>query len=546
MEITAMAFTEQTFLHAFQNQVIRTPEHIALSDATNVHITYRKAQHYANYVYRKLTEAGVGRGDIVGIFLGRTAFFPIAAIGAFQAGAAYMPIDPRYPDSRIAFMLEDSEAKVLITSAELVAHTAGYRGKVLYVEDLWVEEDATPSPVIGGEDMNYIIFTSGTTGEPKGAVNVHRGLMNLIECYAAEVGFTEEDVSGVYCSFAFDISVMQIFPFLARGARVDIIPSEVMLDMGALSKYINEHGITTMHLPPAIIKFFDPFCEHTTLKSVVAGGDRLTYGPGRNFLIYNLYGPTEASVIITKPFLVDKEYDNYPLGTFLKNNCGYIVDEQLKLVPTGEAGELCIAGVHIGTGYLKRPELSGEKFIKNPFSEEAGYETVYRTGDLCRVLPDGNYEFLGRIDTQVKIRGFRVELGEIEMTMRKYAGVQEAVCTAFEDEVRGEKYIVGYYTGEEDIGEESLQGFLSESLPFYMVPAVYVKIEAIPVNANGKYDRKALVRPARGGGGGGYPVQKPRKSRYWRNVYGRYSIPGSLISSTISVKPGEIPLGRYS
>jgi surfactin family lipopeptide synthetase A len=369
--------------------------------------------------------------------------------------------------------------------------------------------------------------------------------MNLIECYAAEVGFTEEDISGMYCSFAFDVSVMQIFPFLARGARVDIIPSEVMLDMGALSRYINEHGITTMYLPPALIKFFDPFCEHTTLKSVFSAGDRLTYGPSRNFVQYNMYGPTETTVVITS-CLVDKEYDNYPIGKLFKNNCGYIVDEQMKLLPDGEAGELLLAGNQIGIGYLKRPELSGEKFIKNPFSDEAGYETVYRSGDLCRVLPDGNYEFLGRIDTQVKIRGFRVELGEIEMTLRKYAGVEEAVCTVFEDEVRGEKYIVGYYRAKEVLEEGELRAYLSQSLPFYMIPAVFVKVDAIPLNANRKYDRKALVRPARRGGGGGYPIQKLRKSRYWWNVYGRYSIPSSLISSTISVKPGEIPLGRYS
>ncbi|MDR1301047.1 MAG: amino acid adenylation domain-containing protein [Treponema sp.] len=492
-----MVLTEQTFLHAFQKQVICTPDHHALSDVTNVPITYRKTQQYANYVYRKLTESGVGRGDIVALFLGRTAFFPIAAIGVFQAGAAYMPIDPRYPDSRIAFMLEDSEAKVLITSRDLAVHTQGFCGTVLYAEDLWVEEEATPEPVIDGEDMDYVIYTSGTTGRPKGAVNMHKGLMNLIDGYAAELGFNEDAVSGVYASFGFDASVLQIFPFLARGARVDIIPTEVMLDMRALSRYTNEHGITTMYLPPSIITFFDSFCENTTLKSVVAGGDRLTYGPGRNFVLYNLYGPTEVSAVSTL-FLVDKKYDHYPIGKVIKNNCGYIVDEHMQLLPDGEAGELCIAGIQVGAGYLKQPELSAEKFIANPFSDEAGYETIYRTGDLCRVLPDGNYAFLGRIDTQVKIRGFRIELGEIEMTMRKYDGVKEAVCTAFEDEVRGEKYIVGYYTADEVLEEGALQAYVSQSLPYYMVPAVFVKVETIPVNANGKYDRNALAKPVRG------------------------------------------------
>ncbi|MDR0721412.1 MAG: AMP-binding protein [Treponema sp.] len=365
-----MALSDKTFLHAFQKQAARTPQRIALSDATKVTITYGQAQKYANYVSQKVTEAGVGRGDIVALFLGRTAFFPVAAIGVFQAGAAYMPIDPRYPDSRIEFMLEDSEAKVLITSRDLESHTAAYTGTVLYAEDLWVEQEATPEPIVDGNDMDYIIYTSGTTGKPKGVMNIHKGLMNLIDFYAEELNFNEQDVSGVYCSFGFDVSVMQMFPFLAKGAGVDIVPTEVMLDMQALSRYTNDHGITTMHLPPSIVKFFDPFCENTTLKSVVAAGDRLTYGPGRNFLLYNMYGPTETSVIMTS-LLVDKEYENYPIGKCVKNNCGYIVDEYMNLVSEGEAGELCFAGIHIGTGYLKRPELTAEKFVKNPFSSDS-------------------------------------------------------------------------------------------------------------------------------------------------------------------------------
>ncbi|MDR1903390.1 MAG: amino acid adenylation domain-containing protein, partial [Treponema sp.] len=489
-----MQLSAKTFIHAFQQQAARTPDRIALSDATKVNITYGQAQKYANYVSQKLTDAGVQRGDIVALFLGRTAFFPVAAIGVFQAGAAYMPIDPRYPDSRIAFMLEDSEAKVLIASAEFAAHIEGFTGTVLYAEDLQVERQETPEPIIDGDDRDYIIYTSGTTGKPKGVINVHKGLMNLIDFYAAELNCNENDVSGVYCSFAFDASVMQIFPFLARGAGVDIVPTEVMLDMRALNAYTNEHGITTMYLNPSVAKFFDLVCENTTLKSVVTAGDRLTYGPGRNFVIYNMYGPTEASAVITS-FLVDKKYENYPIGKFVKNNCGYIVDESMKLVAEGEAGELCLAGIHVGTGYLRRPELTAEKFIKNPFSDDANYQTLYRSGDLCRVLPDGNYEFLGRIDTQVKIRGFRVELGEIEAAMRSYEGTRDAICGAFEDETRGEKYIVGYYVADTVLDEPSFREFLAGSLPFYMIPTAFVKLDAIPLDVNGKFDRKALIRP---------------------------------------------------
>jgi amino acid adenylation domain-containing protein len=489
-----MKLTHKTFLHAFQKQVLRTPERIAISDATNANLTYTQTQKYANHVSHALTEIGVKRGDIVAVFLGRTAFFPVAAIGAFQAGAAYMPIDPRYPDSRIAFMLADSEAKVLITSHDLVSHSSGYAGKVLYVEDLWIEEEKTPEPIIDGEDMDYIIYTSGTTGNPKGAMNLHKGLMNISESYAEALNLTEDDTSGVYCSFAFDVSVMQIFPFLTYGAKVDIIPNEVILDMGALHNYINEHGITTMHLPPAVIKFFDQTCVHTTVKSVVGGGDWLTYGPGKNFLIYNIYGPAETSVFITT-FLVEKKYDNYPFGKIFKNNVGYLVDENMNLVGKGEAGELCLAGIQVGAGYLKRPELTEKKFVKNPFSEEAGYERIYKTGDLCRQREDGNYEFVGRVDTQVKIRGFRVELGEIEATMRNYEGIKEAVCAAFEKEEKNEKYIIGYYTRDEEIEEKALKAYLSKTLPDYMIPVTFEKIEKVPLSENGKVDRKSLKSP---------------------------------------------------
>jgi amino acid adenylation domain-containing protein len=491
-----MAFTNKTFLHAFQAQAARTPQRIALSDVSKVAITYRQTQNYANYVSRKLAESEVGQGDIVAMLLGRTAFFPIAAIGVFQAGAAYMPIDPRYPDNRIAFMLEDSEAKVLISSRELAPHASEYKGIVLYAEDLWVEQEETPEPVIDGEDMDYIIYTSGTTGNPKGTINLHKGLMNLIDCYTEILELNEDDVSGVYCSFAFDVSGAQIFPFLTCGARVDIIPNELMLDMKELNTYINEHGITTTHLPPAIIRFFDPLCEHTKLRTVIVGGDWYTYGPARNFALYNMYGPTETSIAITS-FLIDKEYENYPIGKVFKNNKGYIVDENINVATEGEIGELYLSGIQVGAGYWKHPELTAEKFVKNTFSDDPDYQTLYKTGDLCRLLPDGNYEFIGRIDTQVKIRGFRVELGEIEATMRKYEGIKEAICGAFDDEVRGEKYIVGYYTGERDIAEEALKEFLSKSLPYYMIPVSFVNIDEIPLNTNGKYDRKGLAKPQR-------------------------------------------------
>ncbi|MDR2417774.1 MAG: amino acid adenylation domain-containing protein [Treponema sp.] len=490
--------SDKTFLHAFQQQAARTPERIALSDASGLAVTYSQTQNYANHVSQNLTESGVGRGDIVAIFLGRTAFFPIAAIGAFQAGAAYMPIDPQYPDERVAFMLQDAGAKVLISSRDLVSRVAGYTSTVLYAEDLWVEQEETPEPIINGDDMDYIIYTSGTSGKPKGAMNLHKGLMNLCEFSVEELKLTEQDVCGVYCNFGFDASVVQIFPPLICGAGIDIVPVELMLDMPKLNAYVNEHGITVLPLPAPLVKYFDQAARDTKVKTVVALGDRLTYGPGKNFVVYNMYGPAEASVFVTS-FKVDKEYKNYPIGRFIKNNEGYILDENMNPVATGEAGELCFAGVHVGVGYLKRPELTAEKFVKNPFNDAPNYQTLYKTGDLCRLLPDGNYEFLGRIDTQVKIRGFRVELGEIEMTMRKYEGIKEAVCGAFEDKGRGEKYIAAYYTADKELDEGAFKAFLSQTLPFYMIPSVFVKIDAIPFSANGKYDRTALIEPAHRG-----------------------------------------------
>ncbi|GHU41877.1 hypothetical protein FACS1894111_04880 [Clostridia bacterium] len=478
----------ETFLHKFQKQAAKTPEALAVNDVENRRISYRQLNGYANHIARRLRDLGVQKGDAVAIFLERTAMFPAACIGVFKAGGAYVPLDPIYPPERISFILKDSKAKVLITSHELSKVASSFDGSVLYISDT-VEENCDDEPIIDGSDINYIIYTSGTTGEPKGTINFHRGLRNLIDFYTITFEVTKNDIADVYSSFGFDASVFQIFPPLTKGAAIDIIPAELQLDLFALAHYYSEHRITISCLPPATAKLFEPLPE-SPLRLVLCGGDRATYVPNRNYTQYNLYGPTEASVCATS-FLMKEHYDNMPIGKAIPNTELYIVNEAMERLSDGEEGELCIAGLSVAAGYLFREELTAEKFIKNPFSNDPAFAVLYRTGDLCRRLPDGNILFLGRIDTQVKIHGFRIELGEIEATLRTYPGVTDAICAAFDDG-NGSKYINGYYTAETELSENKLKTFLSEKLPHYMIPSAIEKIEQIPLTLNGKFDRTAL------------------------------------------------------
>ncbi len=492
----------KTFLHYFKEQVNQTPDQIALNDCENATWTYNQVDAYSNKVTEELLKCNVCKGDIVAVLLERRARFPVAVLGVFKAGAAYLPIDANASTGRIGFILADSQAKVLITSRSMDYLTSDFTGVRLYIEEQFeatIKETGHKVVkdipiIIDGDDISHIIYTSGTTGVPKGTINYHRGISNLIDAYVQGFQVTSEDISGVFSNFSFDASIMQIMVFLAVGAVVDIMPDNVQKDIMALESYINDHRITITCMPPMIVKLFDENCQkETTLRCVIAGGDKLFFRTKGNYILYNAYGPTETCVM-SSYFLVDKDYDNIPIGKPLPNINYYIVDENGQEVAEGREGELYIGGVCVGAGYLNRQELTTEKFVVNAFSKNQNQEVLYRTGDLCKKLPDGNYVFLGRIDTQVKIYGYRIELGEIEAAMRSVSGVDDAVCSDFIHE-DGKHYIAGFYTGIKALDAQYLKAALEKKLPRYMIPTVFEKIEAIPQSSQGKYDRKALIQP---------------------------------------------------
>ncbi|MGB7605328.1 MAG: condensation domain-containing protein, partial [Lutisporaceae bacterium] len=325
--------------------------------------------------------------------------------------------------------------------------------------------------------------------KPKGVMIEHSSLINLCKWHIDYYEVTEKDNSTKYAGFGFDASVLEIFPYIITGAAIHIIDEEIKLDVEKLNEYYNENNITISFLPTQICEQFMKI-ENKTLRYLLAGGDKLRYFEGKNYKVVDNYGPTENTVVTTS-FVVDKEYENIPIGKPISNTQIYIINKENKLQPIGIPGELCIAGDGIARGYLNREELTAEKFIENPFAEG---QKLYKTGDLARWLPDGNVEFLGRIDNQVKVRGYRIELGEIENQLLSHSDIKEAIVIARDDKDNN-KYLCGYIVSDREEIVSDLRDYLAKELPEYMVPAYFIKLDKLPLTANGKVDRKALPEP---------------------------------------------------
>ena len=355
-------------------------------------------------------------------------------------------------------------------------------------------DNKKPSP----NDTMILLYTSGTTGKPKGVMLTHGNLVNFCTWYKNNYSITNDDNIAAYASFGFDANMMDMYPALISGACVHIIPEEMRLDLPGISDYFSQNNISVAFITTQLGR---QFAETVTVKNgsdslrvLSVGGETLVpLIPPDGYALYNLYGPTECSVLITS-FCVDKLYDKVPIGRALDNTSLYIVDKQNHLAPVGVAGELCVAGRQVGKGYLNRPDLTSEKFVLNPFNSEPDYAVMYRTGDIARFLPDGNIDFMGRNDFQVKIRGFRVELTEIEERILKFPNIKESVVIA-SDAPGGGKCAVAYIVSDFPIDVETLNNFIEEELPYYMVPATTMQLDAIPLNINGKVDRHKLPAP---------------------------------------------------
>jgi amino acid adenylation domain-containing protein/non-ribosomal peptide synthase protein (TIGR01720 family) len=489
----------------FEEQSLRTPEAVAVVFETQ-QLTYHELNCRANQLAHYLSSSGVGADVLVGICVERSLEMLVGLLGILKAGGAYLPLDPEYPKDRLSFMLEDAQVSVLVSQQQLVARLPESQAKLICLDEVWSEilqnEQNNPIEVVTPTHLANVIYTSGSTGKPKGVIVEHSGLCNLAQAQIQVFGLSCDSRVLQFASFSFDACVSEILMALGSGARLYLGTKDSLMPGMPLIERLRNNGITHVTLPPSALAVL-PVEELPTLQTIIVAGEACPlelmrqWSTGRNF--FNAYGPTEASVCaaIGKCTPLDQKIS---IGRPISNTQIYILDQNEKPVPVGVPGELHIGGAGLARGYLNRSELTQEKFISNPFEEagdkKRGGSRLYKTGDLARYLPDGNIEYLGRIDNQVKIRGFRIELGEIEATLSQHPHVQ-ASCVIAREDVTGDKRLVAYIVTQPQVSPtiSVLRSFLKEKLPEYMVPSAIVILESLPVTPNGKIDRRALPAP---------------------------------------------------
>jgi natural product biosynthesis luciferase-like monooxygenase protein/amino acid adenylation domain-containing protein len=505
------AYPRDACLHAlFEAQVARTPDAEAVWFGGTA-LSYAQLDARANQLAHHLRSLGVGPETCVGVCLERSLELVVALLGVLKAGAAYVPLDPSYPRERLAWMLEDTSAPVLLTQRHLTAVLPPHAARMVYLDSDWEavarEPGTRPVPLATPEALAYVIFTSGSTGRPKGGMNTHAGIVNRLLWMQQEYGLTPADTVLQKTPFSFDVSVWEFFWPLLVGARLVVARPGGHQDPAYLAGLIQAQRVTTLHFVPSMLSAFldQPGVRDACapVRRIICSGEALGADLARRCMeripgagLHNLYGPTEAAVDVTywacRP---DDARASVPIGRPVANTRIHLLDAHLSPVPVGVPGELYIAGIQVGRGYLARPELTAERFVPDPFSPEPGAR-MYRTGDLARWLPDGTVDYLGRLDFQVKVRGLRIELGEIEAVLAALPGVRQAVVLAREDSA-GDKRLVAYVVpqklGTVDTGP--LREALRRTLPEYMVPSAFVVLEAFPLSPSGKLDRKALPAP---------------------------------------------------
>ncbi|MGS0897008.1 amino acid adenylation domain-containing protein [Burkholderia stagnalis] len=486
-----------------QAQAAATPDAVAVEFGDAV-LTYRELDVQANRLARRLIALGVGPEVRVGIAVERSVEMVVGLLAILKAGGAYVPLDPEYPRDRLAYMIEDSGIALLLTQSHVrgsLPVPAGLTTLDLDTVDLSSKRDSDPEVTVDVENVAYVIYTSGSTGRPKGAANRHSALTNRLVWMQSAYGLDGTDTVLQKTPFSFDVSVWEFFWPLMVGAKLAVAQPGDHRDPAKLVSLIGRHGVTTLHFVPSMLQAFvahDGAANCTGLKRIVCSGEALPAELANRTLdllpevgLYNLYGPTEAAIDVTHWTCVPGA-ESVPIGRPIDNAQTYVLDDALNLAPLGVAGELYLGGAGLARGYLNRPSLTAERFVPDPFGKHG--ERLYRTGDLARWNAEGALEYLGRIDHQVKIRGFRIELGEIEAQLSAQAEVREAVVTA--QEGPGGTRLVAYVTASEHdtIDVAKLRASLSSVLPDYMVPGVIMVLERMPLNPNGKVDRKSLPK----------------------------------------------------
>jgi amino acid adenylation domain-containing protein len=487
----------------FESQVQRTPERVAVVFEDR-RMTYVELNRRSNQLAGHLKSLGVGPEVLVGIHMEPALEMVVGLFGILKAGGAYVPLDPTYPRERLAFMLDDAKVSVLLTQDRLMESLPEHRATAVCLDSGWeaIARESDQSPVSGGsaENLAYVIYTSGSTGRPKGVQIPHRAVVNFLESMRRIPGLTKDDRLLSVTSLSFDIAGLELYLPLMVGATVILVDRAFSSDASRLLELVEQSGATVMQATPATWRLLlDGGWQRSKRLKVLCGGEALSRQLANQLLqksgsLWNMYGPTETT-IWSSVYPIESEDGPVPIGPPIANTQFYILDSHLKPLAVGVPGELHIGGSGLARGYLNRPELTAEKFIAHPFSERPG-ERLYKTGDLARYLPDGNIEYLCRMDYQVKIRGFRVELGEIEAALRSHPTVREAVVITMA-EASGENRLVAYLVANaETVSSVSeLRSFLRKKLPDYMVPSAFVFLDVFPLTPSGKVDRQALPPP---------------------------------------------------
>ena len=484
----------KTIADMFEELVQTIPDHTAVVFKDKKY-TYRELDEISDRLGKYIASQGIGSEDVVSILIPRCEYMAIAPMGVIKAGAAYQPLDPTYPRDRLMYMMEDSSAKLLIADRELLPLVDGYKGPVLFTDQIWQLEDrdvVLKKPQL--HDLFILLYTSGSTGVPKGCMLEYGNITAFCHWFKRYYGIDSDSRVAAYASFGFDACMMDIYGAITNGAQLHIIPEEIRLDFIGLQRYFEENGITHSFMTTQVGRQFALEMDCKSLRYLSVGGEKLVpCEPPKDYKFINAYGPTEAT-IFTTVFEVDKYYPNVPIGKALDNVKLYITDKLGHMLPPGACGELMITGWQVSRGYLNKPEKTAEVYTKNLYDDTPGYEVMYHSGDVARFLPDGNIQIIGRKDSQVKIRGFRIELSEVEEVIRRYEGIRDATVVAFDDP-KGGKYIAAYVVSDSTVDINALNDFIKETKPAYMVPAVTMQIDKIPLNQNQKVNKKALLLP---------------------------------------------------
>ena len=480
----------ETFVDLFMKQVALTPDATAVVDCHG-HLTYQELDDQSNIMAKILVDRGITKNDFVGVMLSRHKEFLVAVLAIFKAGGAYIPLDHEYPDARLSYMLNDAQAKLLISTHSLVRDkdlVIANHTETLLIDD--VDLNSEPIHVNNSHptSLAYMIYTSGSTGKPKGVMMEHKGLCALMKWLVPMEELKPGDKCAEYASFSFDASLLDLFAPLTCGAEVHILSSELRLDMEGMCTYFKQQHIIGTSISTQL--GMEMINSHELpLRYMVMGGEKMNQLRKTSVKLINEYGPTEFTVCSSYHIVnQENEYDNIPIGRPVPNSMSVIVDNMGHLVPEGISGELCLIGRQMAQGYWNRPELTEEFFTDCPFITG---EKMYHTGDLVRWNNEGELEYLGRMDSQLKIRGYRIELGEIENRIAEFPGVTSTAVIVHQE--RETQYLIGYFTSTKYIDPEMIQDHLRKLLPEYMTPQFLIQLSAMPINLNGKINRKKLI-----------------------------------------------------